>query len=286
MITGYDGEGRKYYHPEPTDVGPIDISRGPVETNHSSVLVPIVLPERGEGGGGSTIAGTLAVIFFVLIGLGLPVFFWSKYVWIPILGRRDEPPVSISGLLKGVMSGLAWAPFCAWVGLPLWLMCMVFSPFESILHSFPPAVSFVGNSAFLLDSFGAVYQRMNGKVTQEFLQSHLTAAERYTGSFLYQGLGFVALVVLAFVMRDRKAKIMNSGEELSNFRFCVAAFSPVVLGILFWSFGWVLLGSFLFLTGLLFIGHLFVLPQIAAAPTAGWPPNPLPQRASGKAIRP
>ena len=52
MITGYDGEGRKYYHPEPTDVGFIDISRGPVETNHSSVSLPIVLPERGGGGGG------------------------------------------------------------------------------------------------------------------------------------------------------------------------------------------------------------------------------------------
>ena len=282
MIAGYDREGRKYYHEEPTDVGPIDISRGPVETNRSSVSLPIVLPERG--GGGSTIAGTLAVIFFVLIVLGLPVFFWSKYLWIPILGRKDEPPVSTTGLLKGVMSGLAWAPFSAWVGLPLWLVCMVFPPFESMLQFFPPAVSFVGNSAFLLDSFGAVYQRMNGKVTQEFLQSHLTAAEHYTGSFLYQGLGFVALVVLAFVMRDRKAKTMNSGEELSNFRFWVAAFSPIVLGILFWACGWILLGSFLFLTGLLFIGHLFVLPQVAAAPMAGGPPNPFPQRASGKAI--
>ena len=286
MITGYDSEGRKYYHPEPTDVGPIDISRGPVETNHSSVSLPIVLPERGGGGGGSTIAGTLAVIFFVLIGLGLPVFFWSKYLWIPILGRKDEPSVSITGLLKGVMAGLAWAPFSAWIGMPLWLMCVVFPPLASMLQSFPPAVSFVGNSAFLLDSFGAVYQRMNGKVTQEFLQSRLTAAEHYTGSFLYQGLGFVALVVLAFVMRDRKAKAMNSGEELSNFRFWVAAFSPVVLGILFWACGWILLGSFLFLTGLLFIGHLFLLPQVAASPMAGGPPNPFPQRASGKAIRP
>src|SRR5260370_12751009 len=109
---------------------------------------------------------------------------------------------------------------------------------------------------------------MNGKVTQELLQSHLAAAEHYTGSFLYQGLGFVALVVLAFVMRDRKAKTMNSGEELSNFRFWVEAFSPVVLGILFWSFGWILFCSFLFLTGLLFIGHLFVLPHVATAPMA------------------
>ena len=285
MITGYDGVGRKYYHPEPTDVGFIDISRGPVETNRSLVSLPIVLPERGSGGG-STIAGTLAVTFFVLIGLGLPVFFWSKYLWIPILGRKDEPPVSITGLLKGVMSCLAWAPFSAWVALPLWLMCMVFPPFESMLQSFPPAVSFVGNSAFLLDCFGAVYQRINGKVTQEFLQSHLTAAEHHTGSFLYQGLGFVALVVLTFVVRDRKAKAMNSGAELSNFRFWVAAFSPVVLGILFWSCGWILFGSFLFLTGLVFIGHLFVLPHVAAAPMAGGPPNPFPQRASGKAIRP
>jgi len=286
MITGYDGEGRKYYHPEPTDVGFIDISRGPVETNHSSVSLPIVLPERGGGGGGSTIAGTLAVIFLVLIGLGLPVFFWSKYLWIPILGRQDEPPVSVTGLLKGVMSGLAWVPFGAWVGLPLWLMCMVLPPLESMLRSFPPAETFVRNSSFLLDCFGAVYQRMNGNVTQEFLQSHLTVAEHYTGSFLYQGLGFVALVVLAFVMRDRKAKAMNSGEELSKFRFWVAAFSPVVLGILVWSFGGILFGSFLFLTGLLFIGHLFVLPPIAAAPIAGGPRNPFPQRASGKAIRP
>jgi|SRR5271165_4669555 len=87
--------------------------------------------------------------------------------------------------------------------------------------------------AFLLDCFGAVYQRMNGNVTQEFLQSHLTVAEHYTGSFLYQGLGFVALVVLAFVMRDRKAKAMNSGEELSKF---VSGLRPFPRSCLeFWS---------------------------------------------------
>ena len=56
----------------------------------------------------------MAIVMYILVlALGMPVLFWSKYLWLPILGRKDRKAVSLGmssvavfGVMVSVYQGM------------------------------------------------------------------------------------------------------------------------------------------------------------------------------------
>lgn len=194
----YDSEGRKYFVEEP-----LMQPRGPVETTDSDGNLSFTsgfnqgvrqangIGGRWRGDGGSYITGYLTgiLLFLVAVVLGRPVFRWSKYVWTPILGRRNCQTGTLWNLVKGLTSVVAWVPF---YGLVIGLAASLASILAPGILAWAP----IASSVVVCSLMGAGLQVMTGNAhqTPAALAAQIEYTERYSGSLLYQGLALVALM--------------------------------------------------------------------------------------------
>jgi len=256
MRTAYDSEGRKYFVEEP-----LLQPRGPVQTTDADGNLPFTsgfnrgLRQGAYAGGsdGSYFTGFLAGIFLFLVAvvLGGPVLRWSHHLWTPILGRPTTRTGGLSNLVKGLTSVVVWVPF---YGVAIGVASSLATLFFPGLGNYAP----IAGSLFFCRLVGAGFQVMTGDAhqTPAALATQISYTERYSGPLLCQALGLAAVMILSIVMFQRKAQCADRGEGQSELRFWAAAVSPVVIGIVFWSVGWFILGSYLLLSGILFLLHL------------------------------
>jgi hypothetical protein len=260
LRTAFDSEGRKYFVEEP-----LLQPRGTVQTTEADGNLPFTsgfnrgLRQGGYWGGSNDgyFTGFLAGIFLFLVAvvLGGPVLRWSHHLWIPILGRPTNRTGGLSNLLKGLASVVAWIPFYGIViGLAASLATLLF---PGLGYCAPIASSLVFCSLV-----GAGFQAVTGDAhqTPAALAAQLSYTERYSGPLLYQAVGLAAIVILSIAMFERKARGVERVEVQSGLRFWAAAVSPVVIGFVFCSAGWFILGSYLLLTGVLFLLHSLARP--------------------------
>jgi hypothetical protein len=260
LRTAYDSEGRKYFVEEP-----LLQSRGPVQTTDADGNLPLSggfnrgMRQGGYwgGDGGSYFTGYLTGIFLFLIAvlLGGPVLRWSHHLWTPILGRSNNRTGGFWNLAKGLASVVVWVPF---YGIVIGLAASLATVFFPGLGNFAP----IASSLVFCSLTGAVFQAATGDIhqTPAALATQLSYTERYSGPLLYQSLGLAAVMILSVAMYLRNARGVDHRPAQSELRFWAAALSPVALGIAFWSAGWFLLGSYLLLSGTLFLLHTVSRP--------------------------
>jgi hypothetical protein len=141
------------------------------------------------------------------------------------------------------------------IGLP----ASVASVFFPGLVNCPPIASVL----YFCSLTGAFFEDVTGDVhqTPAALANQIAYTELYCGPLLYQAFGLAALMILSILMFQRGAQGAVRGEPQSDLRLWAAAVSPVVLGMGFWSIGWFLLGSYLLLSGALFLLHWVTRPR-------------------------
>jgi len=254
MRTFIDNDGRRYLEE------PLLEHRGPLATTNADGSLPFASGfKQGQQAGISPRGNILvAIVMYILVlALGMPVLFWSKYLWLPILGCKDRKAVSLGKLLKGLFSVVVWVPFYAlFVTITLGGLAMFIAPIGTAVMACAPVKSVLLSSVAVFGVMGSFYQGMNGDLTQTpaALSAHVAYAERYTGPWLYQALGLATLMVLAISRFICKAR--GTGEAPNQFRFWVVTFCPALIGIMFCTAGWYILGMYLLVTGSLFLLHL------------------------------
>jgi hypothetical protein len=186
----------------------------------------------------------------VAVVLGGPVFRWSHYVWAPVMGRPNNQPGQFWNLVKGLVSVIAWLPF---YGIVIGLLTSLATVFFPGLGNCAP----IASSVVVCSLMGAGLQAVTGNVhqTPAALTAQIAYTERYSGPLLYQLLGLAMVMMLSIVMFWRETQGADRGEAKSDLRFWAVAVTPVVVGIVFWSGGWFVLGSYLLFSGILVIFH-------------------------------
>ena len=102
-----------------------------------------------------------------MVALGLPVLFWSKYLWLPIVARKNHLEASLGNLLKGLFSVVVWVPFYGlFVTITLGGLAMFVPAIGSAVRACPPLKAVLMSSAAVFGLMGAKFQAMNGDATQ------------------------------------------------------------------------------------------------------------------------